>query len=73
VTQKNSHVHNLTEFIELLEAKGERGRFICIAGGPRISNKLAAKIGFDAGFGHGTYAEDVATFIVKKMVQEGRI
>jgi beta-lysine 5,6-aminomutase beta subunit len=72
VTQKNSHVHNLTEFIELLEAKGERVRFICIAGGPRISNKLAAKIGFDAGFGHGTYAEDVATFIVKKMVQEGR-
>lgn len=72
VTQKDSHIHNLTEFMELLEAKGERGRFICIAGGPRISNKLAAKIGFDAGFGHGTYAEDVATFIVKKMAQERR-
>ncbi|MEN6490916.1 MAG: OAM dimerization domain-containing protein [Rectinema sp.] len=72
VTQKDSHIHNLAEFMELLEAKGERGRFICIAGGPRISNKLAAKIGFDAGFGHGTYAEDVATFIVKKMAQERR-
>ncbi len=72
VTQKDSHVHTLTEFIELLEAKGERGRFICIAGGPRISHKLAAKIGFDAGFGRGTYAEDVATFIVRKMAQEGK-
>jgi beta-lysine 5,6-aminomutase beta subunit len=70
VTQKNSHIHNLTEFMELLEAKGERSRFICIAGGPRISNKLAAKIGFDAGFGQGTYAEDVATFIVKKMAEK---
>lgn len=67
VTQKESHIHTLTEFIELLEAQGLRGRFICIAGGPRITNKLAAKLGFDAGFGRGTYAEDVATFIVRRM------
>lgn len=69
VTQKDTHIHNMTEFIELLEAKGLRSRFICIAGGPRIGNKLAIELGFDAGFGRGTYADDVATFIVKKLVE----
>ena len=50
-------------------AKGERKRFICVAGGPRISNKLAVELGFDAGFGKGSYAEDVATFVAKKIVE----
>ncbi|MBP7265048.1 MAG: cobalamin-dependent protein [Spirochaetia bacterium] len=69
VTQKDTHIHNMTEFVELLEAKGLRGRFICIAGGPRIGNKLAVELGFDVGFGRGTYADDVATYIVKKLVE----
>jgi beta-lysine 5,6-aminomutase beta subunit len=70
VTQKDVHVLNMTEFVELLEAKGERGRFVCVAGGPRITNKLALELGFDAGFGRGTYANDVATFVVKKLVEK---
>jgi len=70
VTQKDTHVHNLTEFIELLEAKGLRDRFICVAGGPRIGNKLAVEIGFDVGFGRGAYANDVATYVVKKMAEK---
>lgn len=69
VTQKDTHIKNLTNFIELLEAEKLRKRFILVVGGPRINNKLAAEIGFDAGFGSGTYAEDVATFIVKKMYE----
>ncbi len=72
VTQKDTHIHNMTEFIELLEAKNLRGKFICIAGGPRIGNKLAVELGFDAGFGRGTYADDVATFIVKKLVEKAQ-
>ncbi|HON88928.1 MAG TPA: cobalamin-dependent protein, partial [Spirochaetales bacterium] len=72
VTQKDTHIHNMTEFIELLEAKNLRDRFICIAGGPRIGNKLAVELGFDAGFGRGTYADDVATFIVKKLVEKAQ-
>lgn len=67
VTQKDVHVENLTRLVELLEASGERRKFICIAGGPRLSNKLASQLGYDAGFGRGTYAEDVATFIVKRL------
>lgn len=69
VTQKDIHVKNLTNFIELIEAERLRDRFILIVGGPRIDNKLALELGFDAGFGAGTYAEDVATFIVKKLYE----
>ena len=67
VTQKDIHIKNLTELIELLEAEKLRDRFVVIMGGPRVSNKLARELGYDAGFGHGTYAEHVATFIVKKI------
>jgi beta-lysine 5,6-aminomutase beta subunit len=67
VTQKDVHIRNLTNFIELLEAEGLRDRFIAIAGGPRIGHRLAIELGFDAGFGRGTYPEHVATFIVNRM------
>jgi beta-lysine 5,6-aminomutase beta subunit len=72
VTQKDVHIGNLTELIELLEAKGERGRFVCVAGGPRIGNKLAVELGFDAGFGRGAYANDVAAFVARKIVEKTR-
>jgi len=70
VTQKDIHIKNLTNFIELIEAEKIRNKFVLIVGGPRINNKLALELGFDAGFGSGTYAEDVATFIVKKMYEK---
>jgi beta-lysine 5,6-aminomutase beta subunit len=70
VTQKDVHVQNLTNLIELLEAEHLRDKFIVIAGGPRISNKLALELGYDAGFGSGTYADHVATFIVRKMEEK---
>jgi beta-lysine 5,6-aminomutase beta subunit len=68
VTQKNVHIQNLTNLIELLEAEGLRDRFIVTCGGPRISHELAKELGYDAGFGAGTYAEDVASFVVQEMV-----
>ena len=67
VTQKDVHIRNLTELIELLEARGLRERFVVCAGGSRISNKLAVELGYDAGFGQGTYAEHVATFLIEKL------
>ncbi|MGD9639120.1 MAG: OAM dimerization domain-containing protein [Alphaproteobacteria bacterium] len=67
VTQKDVHIKNLTEMVELLEAENLRDRFILVAGGPRISHKLALELGYDAGFGRGTYAEHVATHIIKTM------
>lgn len=69
VTQKDIHIQNLTNLIELLEAEGLRERFIVVCGGPRITHELAKELGFDAGFGSGTYADDVASFCVTEMVK----
>ena len=69
VTQKDVHIENLTNLIELLEAENLRSKFVVVAGGPRISNKLALELGFDAGFGRGTFPENVASFVVEKMVE----
>ena len=69
VTQKEVHIQNLTELIELLQARGLRERFIVCAGGTRIGNKLAVELGYDAGFGKGSYAEHVATFVIDKLLE----
>jgi beta-lysine 5,6-aminomutase beta subunit len=68
VTQKNVHIQNLTNLVELLEAEGIRDKVILICGGPRITHELAKELGYDAGFGPGKYADDVATFAVTEMV-----
>ena len=68
VTQKDVHIPNLTELVELLEAEGLRDKVVLTCGGPRISHELAKELGYDAGFGTGSYAEDVATFVVTEMV-----
>ncbi|HRF73676.1 MAG TPA: OAM dimerization domain-containing protein [Accumulibacter sp.] len=64
VTQKNIHLDNLTRLADLLEAEGLRDQVILIVGGPRISHELAKELGYDAGFGTRTYAEDVASFAI---------
>jgi beta-lysine 5,6-aminomutase beta subunit len=69
VTQKNAHVTNMTQLVELLEAEGMRDRVILVAGGPRISHQLATELGFDAGFGPGTFAEDVASFVAFELLR----
>ncbi len=69
VTQKNIHIQNLTHLVELMEAEGIRDKVILIAGGPRITHELAKELGYDAGFGPGKYADDVATFVVEEMVK----
>ena len=68
VTQKDVHVTNMTELVELLEAANLRHKVLLVAGGARINNELAKEIGFDAGFGPGRYADDVATYIVTELV-----
>jgi beta-lysine 5,6-aminomutase beta subunit len=48
---------------ELLEAEGLRDRIVLICGGPRVNNRLASELGYDAGFGRGTLPSEVAAFI----------
>ena len=71
VTQKDVHIQNLTNLIELLEAEGLRDKFVVCCGGPRITHELAKELGYDAGFGAGKYADDVASFAVTEMVKRG--
>ncbi|WP_040214732.1 OAM dimerization domain-containing protein [Clostridium polynesiense] len=68
VTQKNIHIENLTELVELLEAEGIRHKVVLICGGPRITHELAKELGYDAGFGPGKYADDVASYAVTEIV-----
>ncbi|MCL2361577.1 MAG: cobalamin-dependent protein [Defluviitaleaceae bacterium] len=71
VTQKDIHITNLTELVELLEAERMREKVILICGGARITHELAKELGYDAGFGAGRYSEDVASFAVREMVHRG--
>lgn len=69
VTQKDVHVANLTNLVELMEAEGIRDKVILVCGGPRISHELAQELGYDAGFGAHSYAEDVASFVLTEVVK----
>lgn len=68
VTQKDVHIANLVNLVELLEAENLRDRFIIIVGGPRITHELAKELGYDAGFGPKKFAEDVASFFAQELV-----
>lgn len=69
VTQKDVHIKNLTELVEMLEAEGLRDKVILVCGGPRISHELAQELGYDAGFGSGTYADDVASYVAQELAR----
>lgn len=71
VTQKDIHIQNLTNMVELLEAEGLRDKVILVCGGPRISHELAQELGYDAGFGNHSYAEHVASFVLTEIVKRG--
>lgn len=73
VTQKDVHIENMTNLVELLEAEGIRDKIVLIGGGPRITYELAKELGFDAGFGPGKYADDVASFAVTEIVRRNLI
>ncbi|MGI6362670.1 MAG: OAM dimerization domain-containing protein [Bacillota bacterium] len=68
VTQRDVHIPNLTQLVELLEAEGMRSSVVLVAGGPRISHQLALELGYDAGFGSGTTPRQVASYIAREMV-----
>ncbi|MBU6430485.1 MAG: cobalamin-dependent protein [Cyanobacteria bacterium REEB65] len=73
VTQKDLHITTLTQLVEVMEAEGVRDRMLAIAGGPRMTHELATELGFDAGFGPGCYAEDVAAFVVQELLRRRTI
>lgn len=69
VTQKDVHIKNMVELVEMLEAEGLRNKMILACGGPRISHELAKELGYDAGFGMNSYADDVASFVAQELAR----
>lgn len=69
VTQKDVHIANMVELVELMEAEGLRDKMILACGGPRITHELAKELGYDAGFGMNTYADDVASYVAQEFVK----
>lgn len=69
VTQKDIHLQSLTRLVDLMEAENLRHRFLLVAGGPRITRELAKELGYDTGFGQGTYADDVVSFVVSEIIR----
>ena len=53
----------------MAEAEGLRDKMLFICGGPRITHELAIELGYDAGFGAGSYSTDVASYIVQEMTK----
>ena len=56
-------------YVEMLEAEGLRDKVILCCGGARISHELAKELGYDAGFGMNTYADDVASYVVEELAR----
>jgi len=74
VTQRDSHVKNLTELRDLIKQDHRlKKELIKIIGGPRLDHAHALKMGFDAGFGPGTRPSQVASFIVHEYMKRHNI
>jgi beta-lysine 5,6-aminomutase beta subunit len=69
VTQRDVHRDNARQLIDELERLGIRAGVTVVLGGPRIDHRLAAELGYDAGFGSGTKPSDVANFIVSSVLR----
>lgn len=69
ITQRDCHKENAAALVELIKKQGYRDEVLLLLGGPRIDNKLARELGFDAGFGPGTLPSLVAAFIVEHVAR----
>jgi beta-lysine 5,6-aminomutase beta subunit len=69
ITQRDCHKENGRALVELITRQGWRDDVLLVFGGPRIDNKLARELGFDAGFGPGTTPAQVAAYIMEHSVE----
>ncbi len=68
ITQRDCHKENGRALVELITRQGWRDKVLLLFGGPRIDNKLARSLGFDAGFGPGTLPSHVAAYVVTEVL-----
>jgi beta-lysine 5,6-aminomutase beta subunit len=73
VTQRDAHLHNTTEMTAAFrEAFPAARRPVLIVGGPRFDESMAVELGVDRIFGRGTTPGEVASYLVHRIVGEGR-
>ena len=67
VTQKDIHVKNLINLVDLLEAEDIRDKIVLVCGGPRISNELAKEVVVGTSCSGAAFSENVASYFVKEI------
>ncbi|HVO29565.1 MAG TPA: OAM dimerization domain-containing protein [bacterium] len=68
ITQHDIHVENLKDLMHELEKAGLKEKVIVVAGGPRVTHRLAVELGFDAGFGRGAVPSEVASYLAQELI-----
>jgi beta-lysine 5,6-aminomutase beta subunit len=63
VTQREAHIHHLTEVRGALQKAGLRDGLLLIGGGPRFSPEQADELGYDRIFTRGTKPSEVASYL----------
>jgi beta-lysine 5,6-aminomutase beta subunit len=73
VTQRDAHLHNTEEMTAAFrEAFPRQRRPLLVVGGPRFDESMADELGVDRIFGKGTTPAEVASYLVHRIVGEGR-
>jgi beta-lysine 5,6-aminomutase beta subunit len=67
VTQRDAHIHHLTEVRDALVDAGQRDRVVLVGGGPRFSPEQSAELGYDRIFGRGTKPSEVASYLAWRL------
>ncbi|GAA4726144.1 OAM dimerization domain-containing protein [Phytohabitans rumicis] len=69
VTQRDAHLHNVREMSAAFREAFPAGRRpLLVAGGPRFDETMAGELGVDRIFGRGTTPREVASYLVKELV-----
>lgn len=69
ITQHDIHVENLRDLMEEVEKAGLKDKVLLVAGGPRVTHRLAVELGFDAGFGRGAVPSEVASYLAQELIK----
>lgn len=71
ITHNDVHVKNMDKINDLAHEKGIRDLFLICCGGTQVTNEIAVAHGMDAGFGRGSHGNNVASFIIKALMNKG--
>ncbi|MDD5090237.1 MAG: D-ornithine 4,5-aminomutase subunit OraE [Candidatus Wallbacteria bacterium] len=70
ITHNEVHLTNMKKLHNLCVERGIRDKVLLIAGGTQVTNEMAVSCGMDAGFGRGTKGTEVASFVIKRLLEK---